>query len=191
MIGIVAMGGKSSRMGKDKSWINYHGKPQCYMAYELLENFCSKTFLCCNSAQKNLISKDYKLIEDLPQYAAHGPISALLTAGENFPNDSIFLLGCDYPFIEKIDLEVLINSRDERHSAYCLFNETIQIPEPLIAIYEPIAVTQAKRNFESKNYSLRDLLFQLNSKMIPASSRCISIDTMEASLNALAVTNKS
>ncbi|NNE77041.1 MAG: NTP transferase domain-containing protein, partial [Pricia sp.] len=43
--GLVLAGGKSSRMGKDKGLIPYHGMPQREYLYHLLGRVCDKTFL--------------------------------------------------------------------------------------------------------------------------------------------------
>ena len=40
--GLVLAGGKSIRMGHDKSVINWHGKEQRYYIADLLEKFCDE-----------------------------------------------------------------------------------------------------------------------------------------------------
>jgi hypothetical protein len=47
--GLVLVGGKSTRMGQDKSELNYHGKPQKEFVKELLENNHLET---CYSVEK-------------------------------------------------------------------------------------------------------------------------------------------
>ena len=78
--GLVICGGKSSRMGMDKSMLNYHGKPQCYHMYEMLSLVCEKVFISCNEEQANKIIDGYQALIDLPCYSNTGPIAGLLTA---------------------------------------------------------------------------------------------------------------
>ncbi|MEQ9006433.1 MAG: NTP transferase domain-containing protein, partial [Ekhidna sp.] len=45
------MGGQSSRMGTDKSALNYHGKPQVEYLFELLQSKLSKAFVSVRKGQ--------------------------------------------------------------------------------------------------------------------------------------------
>ena len=45
MNGLVLSGGQSSRMGRDKALIDYHGLPQYAYVYDLLLGFCDKVFI--------------------------------------------------------------------------------------------------------------------------------------------------
>src|SRR4051812_47661865 len=50
--GLVLAGGKSERMGRDKTRINWHGKEQCYYISDLLKPFCSEVFISCRHEQQ-------------------------------------------------------------------------------------------------------------------------------------------
>ena len=50
-------GGKSSRMGTDKSRIIYHEKEQQYHVYEMLQLICEDVFISCNKEQQAFIDK--------------------------------------------------------------------------------------------------------------------------------------
>ena len=45
MNGLVIAGGKSTRMQQDKAMIQYHGMPQYQYVYNILQPFCSETFI--------------------------------------------------------------------------------------------------------------------------------------------------
>lgn len=53
--GLVLAGGKSNRMGKDKSRLHYHGQPHALFLYKLLSKFCEKTFLSVRDAAEYLV----------------------------------------------------------------------------------------------------------------------------------------
>src|SRR4051812_24633015 len=97
LYGLIACGGKSSRMGFDKSTIVYHGKPQRYHVYNLLQPFCEKIFISCNHEQAASILPEYSFIVDTERAQHRGPIAALVSAFEQFPGASFLLIGCDYP----------------------------------------------------------------------------------------------
>src|SRR4051812_24141580 len=100
-------------MGEDKSLLNYHGIPQRYYLYEVLLTLCEKVFLSCNSEQSKNISEDYNFITDAKEYENIGPMAALLSAFKKYPDVAFLVIGCDYPFINKADLEKLIDERNQ------------------------------------------------------------------------------
>src|SRR4051812_48176697 len=90
--GLVACGGKSTRMQEDKAFINYNGKPQAYIAYDLLSAFCKQVYLCCSQSQAVLFDKHYKILPDTAPFSESGPAAALLTAASKFPGKDFILL---------------------------------------------------------------------------------------------------
>jgi nucleoside-triphosphatase THEP1 len=50
--GLVLCGGQSVRMGSDKAFLEYHGKPQCYHLYDELQTIYNNVFISCNESQK-------------------------------------------------------------------------------------------------------------------------------------------
>ncbi|MEO5571988.1 MAG: NTP transferase domain-containing protein [Bacteroidia bacterium] len=185
--GLVICGGKSSRMGADKSLLNYHGMPQRYYLYEMLGMICEKVFLSCNREQANSVSGKYNVILDAPQYENIGPMAALLSAFELHNDFSYLTVGCDYPFIKKEDLQKLIDARNENSMAASFFNIHASIYEPLLAIYENKSFGQVKKNFKEKKYSLRYFLEEINAaKIFPISPDVLTgINTKEQYEEAL------
>src|SRR5688500_16599101 len=103
--GLVVCGGKSTRMGTDKSMLNYYGEPQRYHLYNMLSKLCERVFISCNAEQAANIPDKYSVIIDDNQYGDIGPMVALLTALDKYPNVSFLAVGCDYPHlrIEELD----------------------------------------------------------------------------------------
>ncbi len=134
--GLVLMGGKSSRMGHDKSKINYHGKPQALIAYELLSSFCEKTFL--SVANNENLSKELEHCETIAdKISGIGPMGGIISSQMEHPNKAWLVLACDLPFVSKENIQYLINERDPFKIATAFLNPEKNWPEPLITIYEP------------------------------------------------------
>ncbi len=187
LIGIIACGGKSSRMKEDKSLLNYHGLPQRYYLYELLKALCSDVFISCNDEQVDTIKKDYKIICDKKAYAGNGPVSGLLSAFAEHPENALLFVGCDYPFFGAKDIQKLIEERSDNYSAICFRNTNSFIPEPLLAIYENRSKELILQRFLQEKYSLREFLNSSDTQYLPPLNdhALKSVDTPEQYRNEL------
>ena len=185
--GLVVCGGQSTRMGRDKSLLDYHGIPQRYFLYRLLQPFCKKVFISCNTIQANNIVAGYEFITDHEKYANIGPMAAILSAFEAYPNDPFLVIGCDHPFIREEDIQQLLKGRDDGAAAVSFFNEEADVYEPLLSIYEKNMVVRLQENFHRQQYSLQSILKEVNSrKILPRNLSAIqSIDTFPDHLLAI------
>ena len=179
--GLVACGGKSSRMGRDKAFINYHGIPQSLAVYRMLDKICEKTFVCCAVTQASQINTGCNLLTDDERFAESGPAAALLTATNNFPEKNFLLLGCDYPMLNDQVLSEFTSGINDDTFAAAFFNQDAEKYEPLIAYYSSAAAQLFLNGFPYKSKSLQHFLQEHNAvKYIPADAAVIkSIDTPE------------
>ncbi len=191
LFGLVVCGGQSSRMGTDKSILEYHNMPQRYYIYSIL-NFCDNVFLSCNTNQAASIDASYNVIIDDSQYSNIGPMAALLSAYSKFPEASFLLVGCDYPFVDSKVLKKLIQNRSNETDAICYFNPKTNFEEPLLAIYENSCLSNIVKNFVVGNYSLRHFLKSVNTKkIIPEFLESLtSVDTIKDFEKALIKLNE-
>jgi molybdopterin-guanine dinucleotide biosynthesis protein A len=179
MFGLVIAGGKSSRMGTDKSGLHFKGQTFLTIAKDLLAPFCNKVYVSCSPEnQHNFINEN--LIVDEIKYAKNGPIAAILSAFEISPGPWL-ILGCDYPLLTVDIMEELIANRDFNAIATTFYHSQNQIAEPLIAIYETRAWAPLLRWFEAGNASMRQFLTQNNVSYIQIKNEYLfqSIDTPE------------
>lgn len=158
LTGLVVCGGLSSRMGLDKSMVEWHSVAQRYFLYQMLEPLCDSVFISCNATQASDIEPPYNYIIDDEKYRNIGPMAALLTACNKFPNNSFLVIGCDYPFVKNEDILQLINSRNEKDAAVSFFNGSTGFYEPMIAIYENKFKGLLFENFRQRQYSLQSIL---------------------------------
>ncbi len=155
MNGLVICGGESSRMGTDKSMLNYHGLPQRYYIYNLLKPFCEEVYISCNKEQEKTIEAGYNYLVD--EYENIGPVAALLRAFKEHET-SWFIIGCDYPFLCESDLSLLIENRDRNCIASSYYNDELNFLEPLICIYETGCKSLLENEYQNGNYSLMHFL---------------------------------
>ena len=134
--GIVLAGGKSRRMGIDKSMINYHGKPQREHLYELMETHCQETFMSCRPEQIASFIMHPGLADS---FLGLGPFGAILSAFRHEPNHAWLVIACDLPLIDNKALTYLINNRNTSKIATAFLNPATGFPDPLFTIWEPRA----------------------------------------------------
>ena len=188
LYGLVVCGGESSRMGTDKSALEYYGQPQRNYLYHMLQPMCTKVFLSCNHEQMAHIPYYLSPLPDAIKYERSGPMSALLTAFDLYPEASFLVVGCDYPFLKSGDIQHLIQYRKPWSKATSYFNPATGLYEPLLAIYEADVRDQLLLSFEQGKLSLQHLLNDVQAERVfpytPESIR--SIDNKEEYEQALA-----
>ncbi|AQS94743.1 molybdenum cofactor guanylyltransferase [Polaribacter sp. BM10] len=129
--GLVLVGGKSTRMGKDKSELNYFGKPQKEVVKTLLEINNLETFY---SVQK---AEDESEIAD--KFIDLGPFGGICSAFQKDPNSAWFVLATDLPFVDESIIKLVLERRNPSKVATAIKGKNKDFPEPLITIYEPKA----------------------------------------------------
>ena len=166
LYGVVLAGGKSTRMGKDKSLLEYHGKPQAEYLFALLETLCDRTFMSLRDDQQN-DSDEYSSILDKNEY--RGPFNGILSAHKQYPDVAWLVLACDLPLIDKESLIELIEGRDPDSVGTAMATKKSGLPEPLVAIWEPKGLKAAMEYLKTAESSCpRKFLIRNNSKLVTA-----------------------
>jgi molybdopterin-guanine dinucleotide biosynthesis protein A len=132
--GLVLAGGKSTRMGKDKTRLIYHSKKQLDHTVDLLENNLLRTYVSVASADQ---SENLRTIED--KFLDLGAFGGICSAFQKDPNKAWLVLATDLPFVDQDLIKLLLKHRNPTKIATAIKGKTKPFVEPLIAIYEPKA----------------------------------------------------
>ena len=135
--GLVLAGGKSLRMGYDKSSIEWHGKEQRYYMADLLKQYCDEVFISCRADQQNEVDSHYKTLPDT--FVDLGPYGAILSAFREKPDAAWLVVACDLPLLDIETLQYLVAHRNPSAVATTFESPFDGLPEPLITIWEPKA----------------------------------------------------
>jgi molybdopterin-guanine dinucleotide biosynthesis protein A len=156
LYGLVLAGGKSTRMGEDKSLIAYFGLEHRIYLAKMIAPFCEKTYISC---QENQLSENLDgcnpLIDLVP---SKGPMSGLISAFLTHPNAAWLVIPCDLPLFSAKNITQLLNERDELGIATVFSSAGHDYPEPLIGIWEPSAFPLLEQQYKEGNYSLLNIL---------------------------------
>ena len=161
--GLVLAGGKSIRMGRDKSSIEWHGKEQQYYVADLLIQFCNEVFISKRIKEKNETKNNYKTLID--SYTDIGPYGAILSSFKFNPNVAWLVVACDLPLLDKKTLEYLIKNRNTDSLATTFQSPFDNLPEPLITIWEPKSYSLLLSDLENGFTCPRKVLIKSRSKV--------------------------
>ncbi|HYC86251.1 MAG TPA: molybdenum cofactor guanylyltransferase [Chryseosolibacter sp.] len=160
--GLILAGGASSRMGMDKSLLDYHGQPQREYLFSLLQPVCLKVFLSCSNATG--VPQHLNPIVD--QFDIKGPMNGILSAFSNDNKRALLTLPVDMPNIDRNIIMYLLSGRDPSATATCFYDSAGVDPEPLVAIWEPRAVTMLMEDMQKGRTSPRDFLRRNRVKLL-------------------------
>ncbi len=145
---IILAGGKSQRMGFDKSTINYHGDTQVNHLSTLLKDVCDNVYVSLRPDQDNEF--DIPRIDD--RFSGMGPLGGILSAFQSNTNSAWLTIATDLPFVDEDSINRLLKERDRSKIATCYIRSDSEFPDPLFTIWEPKAY-QHLLSFLSMGYA--------------------------------------
>ena len=174
---LILIGGKSTRMGTDKSKLIYHNQSQINHVFNLLKEVIVEENIFYSVRDNSQIDNSSTIVDLYPDL---GPFSAIYSAFSFDNTKSWLVLAIDIPFVNIDVLNLLIKNRDESKIATTFQGKTKKYPEPLITIWENKSFPLLKVNLENKKYSLVNLLNKNEIKTIPIEDNLIeNINTKE------------
>lgn len=153
--GLVLIGGKSKRMGRDKGKLVYRGISQRLYEYALLESVCEQAYFSCNEDQQKEL-EGFPCIVD--QWQGQGPLGGILSAFEAYPHTSFLVLACDLPNISRENLQSLVDAREPAKFATVMQHPDTGRTEPLIGIWEATCYAPLKAYWNQGGRKVMDFL---------------------------------
>jgi len=185
IFGLILAGGYSRRMGQDKAYLKFHGKPQIEHLYDLLQKYCVKVFISIRPGQKlsfpntsvgnpendisgpptNAFGGD-NAIEDIHPFINIGPLGGILSAMKEHPNADWLVLACDLPFVTDETIQTLLKYRDPQKTANAFISSQDALPEPLCAIWEGHAYKSILKLFNDGILCPRKVLIKSDAHLL-------------------------
>jgi molybdenum cofactor guanylyltransferase len=160
--GLILSGGKSSRMGFNKSELDFHGKPQGEFLFHLLRQYCNEVFFSCKSTEN--VPESLNPLED--QYDVESPLNGILSAFKLRPKSAWLSVPNDMPGINEESISYLLTNRDSNAMATCFYDSEGALPEPLFCIWEAKCLPSLKKFYEAGNISPREFLNKTTVKLL-------------------------
>ena len=141
LLAVILTGGKSSRMGFDKS---IHFRDRLYSI--LKDKFGEPVFSLNETQSMDQYYKDKNFVID---ELLLGPISGIYTVMKKL-RKSLFVVACDMPLISKKAIDILLKKREK--DATLFVDENFY--QPLFSIYEFSLLDKLKYHIDNGNRSL-------------------------------------
>ncbi|MCP9236562.1 NTP transferase domain-containing protein [Lewinella sp. JB7] len=133
---LILAGGRSERMGEDKSRLVYReGRTEV----ERLTQLCASLQLPVSISVRDGGREDLPAPVIPDRFLGLGPGGAICSAFLTDPDAAWLVLACDLPLLEAPTLKLLIDARRSDRVATAVRGPGREWPEPLVAIYEPRA----------------------------------------------------
>ncbi len=161
--GIVLAGGKSSRMGSDKSLMILNGKTLIEYSIDALKPLCEIVMISSN----NFIY-DYTGCEVWPDELPDGsPMIGIYSCLKRSQTEFNIILSCDMPLINTSLLEYLLENASDSDITVPIHGNNLI--EPLCGIYKQTCLPVLKSYIDKGNY-------RLNESIRSTSHRLVTID---------------
>lgn len=159
--GFIAAGGRSSRMGTDKAWLEIGGQAMIEHVIAALAPVTTKVAIIANSPEYERLG--------LPVFAdSHtgiGPLEAIRTALSNALTSRVILVGCDLPFVTADLFKLLLSIPGNQYATVPVGADGKL--EPLCAVYCPEALA-AVTDLISRGRRRVSLLFdRVPTRLVP------------------------
>lgn len=159
--GFVLVGGRSTRMGRDKALLPLDGKTFAQHIAELLEQSAGSAALIGSPALYSGLG--FPVIPDL--MPGNGPLGGLFTALHQTSADWNLIVACDMPKVTTALFEHLF-SQAELSTADCVVPATGQNLDPLCAVYHRRCAPAALAAIHRKSLKMHDFVSGLKMRTV-------------------------
>jgi len=158
--GIILAGGKSSRMGRDKGWIELNNKPLINYAIEALKPYCDDLIISSNSKEYN--SLGYPIYEDKIKNC--GPMGGIYSTLLFSSTPINMVLSCDMPLISTELIKYVLDKSVEGKISLPIHG--VNFIEPLCAVYPLEAIPHLEKFIKEGKLKLIDLVNSIPTEQI-------------------------
>ncbi len=189
---VILAGGNSSRMGLDKRFLPWNGKPVLQHLVDVMGDIADRLVISCQSGERKMLAEspslslkkcDPKIVEIVQDSRSGlGPIEGLRNGLRMLqPHvDHAFVISCDSPLV-RIDLIRFLFEQIEDYQAVMPFiNEKIY---GLTAIYRTDVVETIDEQIEQGNRQIKRLALSLQTRLVDANQLRLHDPQLESLAN--------
>lgn len=180
--GVILAGGKSSRMGVNKSFLKIGNQTIIERIVDLMKSIFAEVIIITNTTD------EYKFLnlplhEDVFKWK--GPLAGIHSALTHSQTEKVFVLSCDVPLMTKEMIQYIVDYKSEKPIVFC---EAASYHQPLVAVYSKEILSEIE-NFISDNEmsdkSFHQFLKKVDSEIIHSEKLSFYNDRIFYNMNKL------
>ena len=144
----IQAGGKSSRMGTDKSFVPFRGRPMIATVIDAVAGLGDELILITNKPD-DYAHLGLPMFGDL--YPETGPLGGIYTAVHHATHPHVLTVACDMPWLNRPLLEYIVSLRE---TADVVVPRWDKFPEPLHAVYSKACLEPIKEKLDAQMYKI-------------------------------------
>lgn len=168
---VIFAGGKSSRMGSDKSLIPFGGfDTMTEYQIDKLQKIFSTIYISCKDKVKFKSLKNYDSLNFIEEDGEiYAPTIGFISVFETLKCDRFFAISVDTPFIDQVVIkELFANDKNNSDATIAIVDGKTQ---PMCGIYHLSLEKQFKKMVKSNNHKLNYLLKNSNTNYVEFNSK--------------------
>jgi len=162
--GIILSGGKSSRMGENKSLLKIGNKTIIERIVELMKDIFSENIIITNTPDEYKFLQ-LPLYEDI--YKWKGPLAGIHSGLTYSKTEKNFVISCDTPLMIKEMIQYIVNFQTRKPIVFC---RAAGYRQPLIGVYKKQIIIENEKllsnNDETTDKSFHHFLKKVNAEII-------------------------
>ena len=143
--GIILAGGKSTRMGVNKSFLKLGNETIVERITDLMKSTFNEVIIITNSPD------EYKFL-NLPLYEDifkdKGPLGGIHSGLTHSKTENNFFISCDIPLMTKEMIEYIVEYKSEKPIKFC---EAAGYHQPLAGGYSKLVIAEVEKVISDKN----------------------------------------
>jgi molybdopterin-guanine dinucleotide biosynthesis protein A len=151
----IMAGGQSSRMGTDKSFVLFQGRPMIEIIKERVTGLGDELILITNKPDE-YTHLHLPMFSDV--YPDHGSLGGIFTAVHYATHPYTLVVACDMPWLNRPLLEHMITLRQ---TAEVIVPRWQKYPEPLHAIYHKNCLAAIEANLQAQRLKITGFFGQV------------------------------
>ncbi len=159
---IILAGGKSTRMGQDKAFLEINGESSIKRLYKLLSPFFDEIIVSVDS-ERDIPFTGMKVVRDVKD--GHGPLMGIYSAIMASQSQVNFIIACDIPEVNMTLLFELLANSEEHDITVPSFSDGQY--EPLFAVYKKSVAHAAKKMLDFHKRRIIEIFPECKTQVIP------------------------
>lgn len=168
MRGILLCGGQSRRMGQQKQWLPFAGRPLLLHTLETMYAVCEDVLVVANEQEDVQRLQALGLTTVPDQFTGQGPLAGLHAGLQGVSAQEIAcLIGCDVPFLRAEILQEMRDLMENDSLLQAVVPQDGQHLYPVCALYRGQVRDVAASCLEKGQNAMRHFLATLHVKYVP------------------------